>query len=101
LAARVHNVHPVSAPARERVSPARARKLSFAESKELEALPARIEALEREQADIGRRLADPSLYREQPQDVQRLNRRYAAIDRELTSILARWEELEAVQTRSG
>jgi ATP-binding cassette subfamily F protein uup len=79
----------------------RARKLSFAEAKELEGLPARIEALERQHADIGRRLADPALYRDQPQEVQRLNQRYAAIDRELTSFLVRWEELEAAQARAG
>ena len=89
------------APARERASSARARKLSFAEAKELESLPAHIEALEREQADIGRRLADPALYRDQPQEARRLNQRYAAIERELTSVLTRWEELEAAQTRAG
>ncbi len=100
-AAREQNVHPAPTPGRERAGSVRARKLSFAEAKELEGLPARIEALEREHADIGRRLADPALYRDQPQEVQRLNQRYAAIDRELTSFLARWEELEAAQARAG
>ena len=99
VAARAQTVQP--APARGRADSARARKLSFAEAKELETLPARIEALEREQADIGRRLADPALYRDQPQEVQRLNQRYVAIGRELASFMARWEELEAAQTRAG
>jgi len=101
LARRQRNVQPSSAPARERVNAARVRKLSFAEAKELEGLPARIEALEREQADVGRRLGDPALYRDQPQEVQRLNQRYAAIDRELTAVVARWEQLEALQAPAG
>jgi len=33
--------------------------------------------------------------------VQRLNQRYAAIDRELAAFMARWEELEAAQARAG
>ena len=99
VAARAQTVQP--APARGRAGTARARKLSFAEAQELGILPARIEALEREQADIGRRLADPALYRDQPQEVQRLNHRYVAIGRELSSFMARWEELEAAQTRAG
>ena len=99
VATRAQTVQP--APARGRAGSARAHKLSFAEAKELETLPARIEALEREQKDIGRRLADPGLYRDQPQEVQRLNQRYAAIERELTSFLARWEELEAARARAG
>jgi ATP-binding cassette subfamily F protein uup len=101
LAARMQNVQPLPAPERERAGSVRARKLSFAETKELEGLPLRIEALEREHADIGKRLADPALYRDRPQEVPRLNQRYAAIDRELTSLLARWEELEAAQARAG
>jgi ABC transport system ATP-binding/permease protein len=95
VAARAQTVQP--APARGRAGTARARKLSFAEAQELGILPARIEALEREQADIGRRLADPALYREQPLEVQSLNQRYAAIGRELASLMSRWEELEAAR----
>ncbi len=99
MAARAQNIQPPAPPARQRANSARARKLSFAETKELEGLPARIEALEREQAEMGRRLADPALYRDQAQEVQSLNQRYAEIDRELASFLARWEELEARQAR--
>ena len=47
------------------------------------------------------RLADPALYRDHPQEVQSLNQRYAAIDRELASFLVRWEELEAARTCAG
>ncbi len=72
----------------------RARKLSYKEARELELLPAKLEALEKEQAQISQRLADGSVYRDAPDEAKALNQRYAAIDDELTACLARWEELE-------
>ena len=69
-------------------------KLSFKEARELEALPARIESLEREQAELGRRLADPELYRARAEEVQRVKTRYAQIEEELMLALERWTELE-------
>ncbi|MGD9788513.1 MAG: ATP-binding cassette domain-containing protein [Sulfuricellaceae bacterium] len=77
--------------------PAAKAKLSYKEGKELEALPARIEALEKEQKEIGERLADGELYRTDPERVKTLQARYAILDEELLAALARWEELEAKQ----
>jgi ATP-binding cassette subfamily F protein uup len=78
-------------------APARPAKsgLSYKENKELEALPARIEELEAEQAQVAARLSDPALYRDAPDEVGPLNGRAAAIEAELLDLLARWEELEA------
>ena len=73
-------------------------RLSFKEAKELEALPARIEALEREQAELGRRLADPGLYRADAQEVKRVKARYPEIESELLQALERWTELEAKES---
>jgi ATP-binding cassette subfamily F protein uup len=70
-------------------------KLSFKETRELEAMPAKIASLEREQTEITAALADASLYRDQPARVQALQQRYASIEEELMTCLARWEELEA------
>ncbi|HET9471888.1 MAG TPA: ATP-binding cassette domain-containing protein, partial [Usitatibacter sp.] len=70
-------------------------KLTYNESRELEALPARLKALEDEQAEIARRLADPEVYRDRGVDVRALNARHEAVDAELTELLARWEELES------
>ncbi len=70
-------------------------RLSYKEERELAGLPAKIDALEKEQGQIGAALADAALYRDQPEQVQRLNLRYAAIEAELASALSRWEELEA------
>jgi ABC transport system ATP-binding/permease protein len=70
-------------------------KLGYKEGRELAELPARLEALEREQAEIAGKLADPALYRDQAGEVKELQLRHAAIEAELTQLLARWEELEA------
>ena len=73
---------------------ARPAKLSFKESQELQALPGSIEALEREQAELGRRLTDPELYRSDPEAVKTVKARYGEIEQELLELLERWETLE-------
>jgi len=70
-------------------------KLSFSEARELDELPAKLEALEREQSELAGRLADPALYQDRTADLKSLNARHEAIDGELTRLLARWEELES------
>jgi ATP-binding cassette subfamily F protein uup len=81
------------------VSASRAKpmKLTYKEARELEALPGKIEALEREQTQITAKLGDADLYRDDPGEVKALQSRYAAIETELTASLARWEALEAKQ----
>ncbi|URI09982.1 ATP-binding cassette domain-containing protein [Aquincola tertiaricarbonis] len=75
---------------------AAARKLSYKEQRELDALPAKIEALEAEQKALGEQLADPGIYaRETHQKVAELQARYSAIDDELLAALERWEALGA------
>ena len=74
---------------------ARQAKLSYKEAQELQGLPERIASLEREQAELGRKLADPELYRSDPEEIRRANLRYEEIDELLMRLLARWEELEA------
>jgi ATP-binding cassette subfamily F protein uup len=75
-------------------APAAARgKLSYKEQRELEALPARIEALEAEQKAIGELTADPSLYVSDPQRAAALHARSAQIEDELMAALERWEAL--------
>jgi ATP-binding cassette subfamily F protein uup len=75
--------------------PVQKAKLSFKEARELEGLPARIEALEAEQAELAAKLADPALYQSSPQDAATLHARSEAIEADLLSALARWEALEA------
>jgi ABC transport system ATP-binding/permease protein len=76
-------------------------KLSYKEAKELEALPARISALEEEQKAITAELADSSVYRDRPEAVRALQQRYSEIEAELMTCLARWEELETKHAAGG
>ena len=87
---------PKSAPAQKPVAakPASS-KLSFKETHELAALPDKIEALETEQNTLNAELADPDIYRTDPQRVKVLQARLAAIDTELEQVMLRWEELES------
>jgi len=70
-------------------------KLGYKENRELAELPEKLQALEREQSEISGELANPVLYRDRPREVKELQLRHAAIEAELTRLLARWEELEA------
>jgi ATP-binding cassette subfamily F protein uup len=76
-------------------APAKQKKLSYKEQRELETLPALIAELENEQKMISGRLADPDLYKQQPTEVQRLNQRFAEIDELLMESLEKWDAIEA------
>ena len=71
----------------------KARKLSFKEQRELEALPETISALESEQKEISEALADGSLYAVDNARAMKLATRSAQIDEELMAALERWEAL--------
>jgi ATP-binding cassette subfamily F protein uup len=79
---------PAAAPVRPRT------KLSYKDQRELEALPARIEALEAEVGALQARLADPATYREGGAVVAEVQARLGAVEAELTDAYARWEALE-------
>src|SRR5712692_3970849 len=85
---------------RGRRAPGKA-KLGYKEERELAELPARLEALEKEQGEIAGKLADPALYRDRSGEVKPLQTRHAAIEAELTQLLARWEALEAKKRGMG
>ena len=71
------------------------KKLSYKEQRELDGLPARIEALETEQADIQRALADGSLYSSDAARAAQLLLRNQVIEEELMEALDRWTALAA------
>ncbi|MBI3382825.1 MAG: ATP-binding cassette domain-containing protein [Aquabacterium sp.] len=71
------------------------RKLSYKEQRELDELPARIEALETEQAELNKQLADPDIYRKEGANVATMHARVEVIDEELMGLLERWELLSA------
>ena len=69
--------------------------LSFKEDRELTELQEKIDILEQEQRQITVALANAALYRDKPEQVKQLNLRFAILEAELASALARWEMLEA------
>ncbi len=73
--------------------PAKTRKLSYKEQRELDALPAQIQSLEEEQKAISARLADGKLYANDPALAAQLAQRSTAIDDELLACLERQEAL--------
>jgi ATP-binding cassette subfamily F protein uup len=75
--------------------PAARTKLTYKETRDLDELPERIEALESEQRALAAQLADPDVYRDDPGGVRTLHARFAAIEGELEAAFARWEALEA------
>jgi ATP-binding cassette subfamily F protein uup len=77
------------------------RKLTNKERRELDALPARIELLEQEQAKLAAKLADPVFYKGEPSAPASARARLEACEREHAGAYARWEELEAARSGSG
>ncbi len=83
------------APKVEPGRPKRAAKLSYKDQRELDSLPARIEALTAETAALEAKLADPALYGNDPAGFAEITRSLEARRRELHAAEERWLELEA------
>ena len=74
------------------------RKLSYKEQRELEAAPARIEALAAEERELNARIAAPEFYKEGGEAIAATLARLAEMGTELAKAYGRWHELES---RSG
>jgi ATP-binding cassette subfamily F protein uup len=72
-----------------------AKKLTYREREELDALPFRIEALEHEQRDLDAAIAAPDFYKESADAIGQALARREAVHEELLHALARWDELES------
>jgi ATP-binding cassette subfamily F protein uup len=81
-------------PGAARAAAEKPRKLGFREQRELQALPARIEALELEQAALAARLNDPASFRRDARERRADQERAQAIEIELLALLEKWESLE-------
>ncbi|MDM9561905.1 ATP-binding cassette domain-containing protein [Bordetella petrii] len=93
--ARPAEAPPETTAAAPRVRPARPARLSAWELRELEALPEAIADIEARQEALSARLADGSLYRDAPEEVERINAELATLEAELEEKFARWELLES------
>jgi ATP-binding cassette subfamily F protein uup len=83
-------------PAKPATQPtAKARKLSYKEQRELDALPALIASLEAEQKETQAALSDNSLYASDPARMAQLHQRDTEIEDALMTALERWEQLSS------
>lgn len=71
------------------------RKLSYKDQRELDALPALIELLEKEQQDVRTSLNDHSLYASDPARMAQLHQRDTELEDALMTALERWEQLSS------
>jgi ATP-binding cassette subfamily F protein uup len=90
----VKTAEPVAPKLPNLVRGSKAAKLSFKEKKELESLPAHIEALEAEQARLQNESASGNFYKESAEHIKGVLARIDAIGKELETVLARWVELD-------
>ena len=70
------------------------RKLSYKDARELELLPARIEALESEIAARTQAMQDPAFFKQSSAAVSAINQTLATLQAELDTAYTRWQELE-------
>jgi ATP-binding cassette subfamily F protein uup len=75
-------------------SSAKPKKLTWAEKKEWEALPERIEALEEELDELHTRMAHPEFFRNDPTDLRSATERSQTLPREIEAAFSRWAELD-------
>jgi len=71
------------------------KKRSFKDQRELEGLPALIEALETETAALHAAMAEPEYYRQAGEVLARDQARLRELESQLTAAFARWEALES------
>ncbi len=74
------------------------RKLKYAEKKELEALPEKIESLEQKTSQLHQAMADPSFYQQPGSEIAVRQAELAALENEIKTAYQRWEELEQLET---
>jgi ABC transport system ATP-binding/permease protein len=76
------------------------RRMSYNDKRELEALPAKIDALEQERESLYARMADPDFLRDGAA-VTTARSRLDAIESELAALMERWEALETLAAELG
>jgi ATP-binding cassette subfamily F protein uup len=70
------------------------RKLSYKDQRELDGLPARIESLDAEQAQLEQAIGEPGFYQQPGDAVAATLQRLEQVGAELEACYSRWEELE-------
>ena len=94
-AVRASQAGPSGAAAATAAPASKPRRMSYKDQRELELMPARIEALEAEQAALQAEVADPALFRADPARATQTLKRLEAIAQDLETSYARWDSLES------
>ncbi len=84
-----------SARARKAVPSKTSSKLSYKEERELEALPGKIEELERERERLNALMTSAELYQERAESVSEITFRWHRLEEELETLYQRWGDLDA------
>ena len=83
-------------------SPKEKQKLSFKETRELEALPQKLEALEKEKQRLIATLNSPAFYElRDAVEINKASARLADVEKELDEAYRRWDELETLTVKFG
>ena len=75
------------------VAPAAKGKLNYKDQRELDGLPARIEALEKEQMEINALLSDGAIFQSDPKRASDISKRSGELDALIHDAMVRWEAL--------
>lgn len=79
-------------------TPSRSRRLSFKDQREYDSLPATIESLETDKAELERAVADPAFYQRSHDEVRGSLTRLQSLGAEIDAAYARWAELETLRS---
>jgi len=72
----------------------RPKKLSYKDQRELEALPAQIEIFEEEVESLQNQMANDTFYKQDKEEIQKVQEHLVAVEAKLSHCYTRWEELE-------
>ena len=75
--------------------------MNFNEKKELQKLPDQIEKLESKIATIHGEMGEPGFYQQPKDEITKVADELNALEAELKTSYARWEELESVESASA
>jgi ABC transport system ATP-binding/permease protein len=82
---------------KEKNKPQKVRKLGYNETRELEALPARIDELEAEQNTLVGIMSDPCFYKKDKIEILSIKARVNEVENEIETAYLRWEELDRIK----
>jgi len=85
---------PKKSPAHRLSARSAPKRRTFDQNRELESLPAAIEALETEQTSLQAAMAEPAFYKQSRQEIVKQQNRLEAVEDRIATTYRRWEELE-------